>query len=331
MGRKSALTEFEKGNISAFKASGMSNREIAKVLNRSPKVINNFITLGSQYGLKRSSGRLSKLSKRQKRTIIKDAKSNLASLSQISQKPNINVSKTTVHRVVVSNSFLKYKKKKSSPQLKPIHKEKRLKWAKEMMSWKENWKRIVWSDEKKFNLDGPDGWKYYWHDIREHEQIFSKRQQGGGSVMIWACFGWNGKSDIVLIKGRSKALDYQNMLEDHLLTVAEEIGGLHWQFQQDNAPIHTARSTYEWFSSNGVQVMDWPSLSPDLNPLENLWGILSRAVYANGRQYRNIDELKASITENWNMISGDITKNLIRKMPDRVFKVIQKNGGFIGH
>ena len=37
---------------------------------------------------------------------------------------------------------------------------------------------------KKFNLDGPDGLAYYWHDLRMEELTFSRRQQGGGSVMV---------------------------------------------------------------------------------------------------------------------------------------------------
>jgi hypothetical protein len=46
------------------------------------------------------------------------------------------------------------------------------------------WNHIVFSDEKKFNLDGPDGLQYYWHDLRKEEQTFLSRQNGGGGVMI---------------------------------------------------------------------------------------------------------------------------------------------------
>jgi len=48
------------------------------------------------------------------------------------------------------------------------------------------------SDEKKLNLDGPDGFKFYWHDLWEEPKIFSKRQFGDGSVMIWAGVSSNG-------------------------------------------------------------------------------------------------------------------------------------------
>jgi hypothetical protein len=39
-------------------------------------------------------------------------------------------------------------------------------------------------------------------------------------------------------------------------------------FQQDNARIHLAKDTKEWFETHGVYVEDWPAHSPDLNPIE---------------------------------------------------------------
>ena len=82
-----------------------------------------------------------------------------------------------------------------------------------------------------------------------------------------------------------KANDYQDLLDTHLLPLGEAIGGQFWIFHQDNATIHVANSTWEWFLQNGVQVMDWPANSPDLNPMENLWAILCCSVYADGKQY----------------------------------------------
>ncbi|GBM33808.1 Transposable element Tc3 transposase [Araneus ventricosus] len=50
------------------------------------------------------------------------------------------------------------------------------------------WDDVIFSDEKKFNLDGPDGFRYFWYDLRKEKEIFSKHTFGGGSVIVWGGF-----------------------------------------------------------------------------------------------------------------------------------------------
>ncbi len=76
-----------------------------------------------------------------------------------------------------------------------------MKFAENHLRMSTNWTNIIFSDEKKCNLDAPDGWQYYWHDLRKEEQYFSKRASGGGSVMVWATFSAQGKTQIPFLKG----------------------------------------------------------------------------------------------------------------------------------
>ncbi len=64
-------------------------------------------------------------------------------------------------------------------------------------------------------------------------------------------------------------------------------------FQQDLAPAHTAKGTKSWFNDHGVTVLVWPANSPDLNPIENLWGIVKRKM--RDTRPNNADELKATV------------------------------------
>ena len=68
-------------------------------------------------------------------------------------------------------------------------------------------------------------------------------------------------------------------------------------FQQDNAPCHRSKSTIDWLFEHEIEVLPWPALSPDLNPIEKLWGILTRKVYAGGRQFSTVDDLKRQIVQ----------------------------------
>ena len=65
------------------------------------------------------------------------------------------------------------------------HRTACLQYARSKLQWNaRSWKNVVFSDEKKFNLDGTDCLQYYWHDIRNENEIFSKNVAGGGSVMV---------------------------------------------------------------------------------------------------------------------------------------------------
>jgi hypothetical protein len=75
------------------------------------------------------------------------------------------------------------------PPVTATHKKVNLSYAINHVQWKSEWDKIVFSDKKKFNLDGSDGFHYYWNDlISDKAMIFSKRVQSGGFVMIGQAF-----------------------------------------------------------------------------------------------------------------------------------------------
>ncbi len=73
--------------------------------------------------------------------------------------------------------------------------------------------------------------------------------------------------------------------------------------------------------------MDWPARSPDQNPIENLWAVLGRAEYNNGRQFDDIEELKEALVHEWDKINLLTLQNLVKSMPRRIVSLIEARGG----
>lgn len=185
---------------------------------------------------------------------------------------------------------------------------------------------MIFSDEKKWNLDGPDGFRGYWRDLRKEPLYFSKRNFGGGSVMVWGAFSVTGCLELQFTSSRMKSKDYTDVLQMSLVPFIRQNPATQWVFQQDNARIHVSRETKSWFSSNSIEVLEWPACSPDLNPIENLWGVLVRRVYTENRQFNSVEDLKRAIVEEWNAIDLNLIQNLINSMKTRIFNTILKKG-----
>ena len=73
-------------------------------------------------------------------------------------------------------------------------------------------------------------------------------------------------------------------------------------FQQENAAIHTSKLTKDWFKTKNIEILDWPTKSPDLNPFENFLGILSRWACKNKCHFEDRETLKSCIKQYWNSI-----------------------------
>ena len=107
-------------------------------------------------------------------------------------------------------------------------------------------------------------------------------------------------------------------------SVEDLYGDADFIFQQDLAPAHTARSTKTWFDAHAITVLDWPANSPDLNPIENLWGIVKKKM--RDTRPKNKEELTASIKHIWASITSRQCHRLIASMPRRIEAVIKAKG-----
>jgi len=144
-------------------------------------------------------------------------------------------------------------------------------------------------------------------------------------INVWGCFSANGVGDLYLVEGILKKEQYQTILETHAIPNALRLfSDQNWIFQQDNDPKHTAKVIKLWFVNNNTQILDWPSQSPDLNPIENLWSILDNSLKL--RRPNNEQELFQMLNTSWKSISVDTLERLVDSMPARCQAVIDNDG-----
>lgn len=151
MPRGTHLTEFEKGVITGYvNAPGakLSNREIARRINRSEAVIRNFLNDPDAYGKNKKGGRPQLLSARDKREISRAASNSMISLRQIKRQTNVSASVMTIHRALKSDPNIVRSRLMSAPRLFDRHKQARLEFSRENMS--QNWSKVRFSSISDF-------------------------------------------------------------------------------------------------------------------------------------------------------------------------------------
>ena len=217
-------------------------------------------------------------------------------------------------------SYVKPKK----PRLNPVQIKKRLIFAR---SHREHifdyWKNVMFTDESKFNLYGPDGNKRAWRrpgSVLLDHHIRKMVKYGGGSMMVWGAICYKGVGKLVFVDGKMDSEQYESILGlGYKMTIEmHDIDRGNLIFEQDNDPKHTSKSTKNWMEMNGFNVFEWPSNSRDMNPIEHVWNDVDMRSQKKSSQARNIDELRSQVEEEWYKTSPEYIKGLFKSMPRRI-------------
>ena len=151
--------------------------------------------------------------------------------------------------------------------------------------------------------------------------------------MIIGIITYDGELDIKVISNKYKSVDYRKDL--HYFIGYQECkrgpGNIIWQ--QDNCRVHTASWSMEWLEEHGIPILKWPSRSPDLNIIENVWKQLQDYVYEKG-QFRTKKELVDAIFAAKDRLLSerpDYIKSLYDNFHKRIVKVIQGRGDETGY
>jgi transposase len=318
-----------------------SMSRIAKVINISKATVQVVIERIRKTGTpvpKPRPGRSKKLDERDLRSLKTIMRSNpFASYNHVNsllKDHQINICRDTLIHYVKDLGFGSYFAA-HKPRLSEENKKRRLRWAKERVNWSlDDWRRVVWSDESRFTVEGYYGGARVLRMVGERYEerhITPTTKWGKGSVMVWSCFWAGGFGPFVFVDGSVDQYAYVNVLSEKFLPWFQKLSedeDTDFIFQEDGATCHTSSYTTRWKDTNEIRRFDyWPAQSPDLNPIEHLWSCLEHRIREKRPSLTNVDELKVALKEAWGEIHVDLAARLVGSMNGRCQAVIDAKGG----
>jgi transposase len=247
---------------------------------------------------------------------------------KVQKNCDLTVSTRTIQRTLKKIGY-NYKKAKVELVLSKAHKTARVDIACTWIRDRVDWSKVAFSDEKRFSFDGPDNWATY---AREMEPVRkNRRQQGGGSIMMWGVILSSGEIFLEEVSERMNSDVYINLLKNKGLPFIKECAGEYFIFQQDNCAIHVSKKSKQFFQKEEIELLEWPSRSPDLNPIENVWQMLSQIIY-DGPEIKTKAQLRERIALAKDRVVNEKNKvlcGLFTNYCNRLFQLFEKKGAKI--
>ena len=241
------------------------------------------------------------------------------------QFPNLKVSNATI---VCQRLNLGWTK--TAPRycqlIRNVNMEKRLEWTKDQVDKKEQFDNVIFSDESSVQIEHHS--RRCYHKKGQPRKLKPKPKHSL-KVHVWAGISKRGATKVVIFDGKLIATKYTKILEQSLLSFIKESYPKSHRFFRDNDPKHTSRYAQNFFVDCGINWWQSPPESPDLNPIENVWG--SMKTYLRDRvKPSNQEELVEGIKEFWKTMTPDVCTRYINHI-QRVMPVfIEKEGATSG-
>ena len=209
------------------------------------------------------------------------------------------------------------------------HRAARLQWTQRHFRWgRQQWARVLFSDESRFNLSHHDGRirVFRRRGKRFTDNCLIERDRfGSGSVMVWGDIMGRRKTNLIVVQGNLYHQGYINqILQPEAVPFLQRHGPA--ILMHDNARPHVARICRQFLNRNNVNVLPWPAVSPDMNPIEHIWDYLGRKVRARGNVH-NLRDLENALIQEWNNIPNVVIRRYVRSMRGRLAACINSRGG----
>ena len=208
----------------------------------------------------------------------------------------------------------------ATPMLTQEQKHARIQWA--IQHKDDDWSRTIFTDETCYQLFRNTIRRWSQNPSTEVKRIPKNKQK----IMVWGGISIKGPIGYHSFK---TIMDGSYYVQDHLIPNARRQFDRRWRLQQDNDPKHKRRLAQQFLSSEVPEVIDWPSNSPDANPVENLWSIIKRHVEK--RKPTNLEELNKFLHEEWINIDVVVLNHLIDSMKSRCLELIKSKGERINY
>jgi transposase len=224
---------------------------------------------------------------------------------------------------------------RKKPAMSEAHCQARLEWAHAHENWgPRKWRRVLFSDESTFTQFQQGRQGKVWREPGEelNPDCIAATVKHSPSKMFWGCFSWNGLGLIVPIKGSVTGQTHAKVIDDYVVPTLDDLFPRNNRiFQEDNAPPHRSKVAMAARENAKIVVLDWPSQSPDLSPIENLWSEMKMMVRRRTPPPSNIKVLEKYVKDAWKDLPPEYYKKLIDSMPRRIEAVIAANGNRINY
>lgn len=200
-------------------------------------------------------------------------------------------------------------------------------WCREQLRAKEEFDNVLFTDKSTVQLEQHSRLCFR---KRRMPRLLKQRAKHPVKVHIWGGISKRGATSVVIFTGIMNAERLATVYEAGLLPFLQERFPDGHRLQQDNDPKHASGHIEDFFKEHGVNWWATPPESPDLNPIENIWGSLKQYL-RNVYKPKNLDELKEGIQQFWATLTPDICTRYIMHLKKVIPKVIEQKGGPSGY